>query len=301
VSATAITRREGVAQLGPRARRRRPSRVAFVLSGGASLGALQVGMLQALYEDGVVPDLLVGTSAGALNAAFVASRPQTPATAAELGRVWRGLQREDIFPVSPRTLIGGLTSHRDHLVPDHGLRRLIERHLEIERLEEAPVELHVVTFDLLSGRELRLSHGPAREAVLAGAAIPGILPPVRWGGRRLVDGGIVNNTPISHAVELGAERIYVLPTQADTYALPAAPRGAVDAAVYALSVLIEGRLREDLIRYRDEAELIVMPATNPTRVQPTDFDHSSRLIREALTAARASLFAAAADPEALVA
>jgi len=72
-------------------------RTAFVLSGGASLGALQVGMLQALYERDVVPDVLVGTSTGALNAAFVASRAQTPATAKALGCVWRDLHREDLF------------------------------------------------------------------------------------------------------------------------------------------------------------------------------------------------------------
>ena len=83
-------------------------RTAFVLSGGASLGAVQVGMLQALYERGIAPDLLVGTSAGALNAAFVASRPQTAATAGQLARIWRGLQREDIFPVTMSALVGGV-------------------------------------------------------------------------------------------------------------------------------------------------------------------------------------------------
>src|SRR5947207_3551722 len=82
-------------------------RTAFVLSGGASLGALQVGMLQALYERGITPDFLVATSVGALNAAFVASRPQTPVTARELGRIWRCLGREDIFPVSLSALVGG--------------------------------------------------------------------------------------------------------------------------------------------------------------------------------------------------
>ena len=98
---------------------------AFVLSGGASLGALQVGMLHALYERGIVPDLLVATSLGALNAAFVASRPQTVTTARELGRVWRDLAREDIFPVSMSALIGGFCGPRNHLVPDRGLRRLV--------------------------------------------------------------------------------------------------------------------------------------------------------------------------------
>jgi len=109
-------------------RTRRP-RTAFVLSGGASLGALQVGMLRALYERGIGPDLLVGASAGALNAAFVASRPQTVETADELAAIWHGLRREDIFSVGLRVLVAGLTSRDHHLVPDDGLRQLARRHL----------------------------------------------------------------------------------------------------------------------------------------------------------------------------
>ena len=265
-------------------------RTAFVLGGGASLGAMQAGMLRALYEHAIEPDLLVGTSAGALNAAFVASRPQTVATAEELARVWRGLHREDLFPIHARTVIGGLANHRDHLVPDTGVRRLAARHLQIERLEHAPIPLHLVAFDLLSGEEVRLSSGPALEAVLAAAAIPGVLPPVHYGQRLLVDGGVVNNTPISHAIELGAERIYVLPTDdAHTRSLPGGPHGALDAAVHAFTLLVGARLQADLARHAAGAELIVLPAANTHHVQPTDFEHSSRLIGEALAAARAAL------------
>jgi NTE family protein len=208
-----LTERErGVARMAVGQARRRSPRTAFVLAGGASLGAMQAGMLRALYERGIRPDMLVGTSAGALNAAYVASRPQTVETAKELGRVWCGLHRQDVFPIHPPTLIGGLGSHRDHLVPARPLRRLISRNLELEHLEQANVPLHLVTFDLLSGHEVRLSEGSALDAVLAAAAIPGVLPPIRWGEQLLVDGGVVNNTPISHAVELGAQRIYVLAT-----------------------------------------------------------------------------------------
>ena len=107
--------------------------VAFVLSGGASLGAIQVGMLQALYERGIVPDIIVGTSAGALNGAFVASRPQTVATADALGDIWRGLRRGDVFPLNPLTGLLGFLGTRDHLVPESGLRRLIARHIEHDR------------------------------------------------------------------------------------------------------------------------------------------------------------------------
>lgn len=115
---------------------------AFVLSGGASLAAAQVGMLQALYERGIEPDFLVGTSAGALNAAFVASRPRTRATATQLAQVWRDLRREDVFPVSLAALVGGMAGRRDHLIPDRGLRQLVRRHLEFDDLADAPVPLH---------------------------------------------------------------------------------------------------------------------------------------------------------------
>jgi NTE family protein len=271
--------------------RARGPRTAFVLSGGASLGALQVGMLRALYEQGVVPDLLVGTSVGALNAAFVASRPQTPQTAAELARVWRGLQREDVFPVSARALVSGLCGQRDHLVTDRALRRLLHLHIEFDDLADAPVPLHLVAFDVTEGCEVLLSSGAVVDAIAAAAAIPGVFPAVRLGGRNLIDGGVANNTPISHAVELGAERIYVLPTQEQRPPLGRAPRGALDAAMYGLRVLVHGRLEADVARYSREVELIVLPAPNAGDVQPTDFEHSSRLIGGAHAAARAHLAA----------
>jgi NTE family protein len=270
--------------------RRGPSPLtAFVLSGGASLGALQVGMLQALYERGVAPDLLVGTSAGALNAAFVASRPQTEATASELARVWRGLVREDIFPVSLSALVGGLCGRRNHMVPDHALRRLIRRHVQLDDLSEADIPVHLVAFDLSEQREVLLSDGPAVDAIVASASIPGVFPPVSLDERLLIDGGVVNNTPISHAVELGAERIYVLPAQDPGRALGCAPKGALDVAIHGLSLLIDRRFESDLARYSQVAELIVLPAHNQTNVPPTNFDHTSRLIGEALSDARTFL------------
>jgi NTE family protein len=272
-------------------RRRAASRpfTAFVLGGGASLGALQVGMLRALYQQGITADMFVGTSIGALNAAFVASRPQTPQTAEELARAWRDLRREDVFPVSVRTLVGGLAGQRDHLVSDRGLRRKVRRYTEFDDLSEAPVPLHTVAFDVIEGCEVLLSEGPTLDAIAAAAALPGVFPPVSVNGRRLIDGSVVNNTPISHAVGLGAERIYVLPAQERWHPLRQAPRGALDSALQALGALVDGRLRADLARYASEVELIVLPAPNSLEVQPTDFSHSELLIGEATLASRAVL------------
>jgi len=274
--------------------RSRP-RTAFVLSGGASLGALQVGMLRALYERGVSADLLVGTSVGALNAAFIASRPQTPETARELARAWRGIERADAFPVSLRTMVGGLAGHRDHLVPAHGLRRIVERHVELEDLADAAVPLSLVAFDVNAGTEAVMCDGPAVDAIVAACSIPGIFPPVAIGEKLLVDGGVVNNTPIRHAVELGAERVYVLPTQEPRYVQPEPARTALDAAIYGIGLLVGSRLEADIFRYQGEVELIVLPAANTEHVQPTNFERSSQLAAEAYVASRDALARAPAE------
>ena len=103
-----------------------PIKTAFVLSGGASLGAIQVGMIRALYERDVTPDLIIGTSVGALNGAFIASRPPIPATAEELAEVWRNLGRGQVFPLNPLTGFLGFFGARDHLISDQRLRGLVE-------------------------------------------------------------------------------------------------------------------------------------------------------------------------------
>jgi NTE family protein len=259
-------------------------RVAFVLSGGASLGASQTGMLQALYEHGIRPDLLVGTSAGAINAAFIASRPPTPSTAADLQRIWRGLRRAHVFPANPLTAGMGMLGLRDYSVSAAALRRLVLRHLEFDRLEDAPVELHVVAANALSGEEVLLSSGPAIDAVLASTAIPGVFPAVRWGAQLLIDGGTVNNTPISHAVALGADRIVVLQA-IGTGPLGRAPRGVWASGVIAMLRAITRRLQEDIARYANSVELTVIPAPRLDGIMPIDFGHADELITAGLRSA----------------
>jgi len=118
--------------------------IGLVLSGGASLGAIQVGMLHALYEQGVTPDLIVATSVGAVNGAFIASRPPTVATAEALGDVWRKIRRDEVFPPNLVTGLLGFLGRRNSLLPGTGLRRLLEHHVQFERLEDAAIPLHVI-------------------------------------------------------------------------------------------------------------------------------------------------------------
>ncbi|HTM84405.1 MAG TPA: patatin-like phospholipase family protein [Mycobacterium sp.] len=252
---------------------------AFVLSGGASLGSIQVGMLLALAEAGIAPDLVVGTSVGAVNGGWVASQPDTTGIE-ELAEVWRGLSRNAVFPTRPLTGLLGFLGRLPNLVPATGLRRLLTRHLQFARLEEAPIPLHVVATDVLSGHDVLLSSGVAVDAIAASAAIPAVLPPVKINGRELMDGGVVNNTPISHAVALGADRIYVLPTG---YAcdLSRPPSGVMAMALHALTLAINGRLAADVKRFEDTVDLRVAPPLCPVRVAPIDFSHGAALIAAA--------------------
>ena len=150
---------------------------AVVLSGGANLGAVHVGMLRAIVEHGVVPDLIVGTSVGALNGAYISSRWDREGVAG-LDAIWTGLRRQDILPTN---LVGGFlgfVGRSDHLVSNDGVRRVVERELGFDRLEQAPIPVHVVATDLLTGIDRRFSSGPAVDAILASTAIPAIFPPV---------------------------------------------------------------------------------------------------------------------------
>jgi NTE family protein len=182
-----------------------------------------------------------------------------------------------VFPLNPLAGLLGFVGQRNHLVPDSGLRRLIAQHLERERLEEMPIPLHVVAVDIATGEELLLSAGPALEAVMASAAIPAVLPPVSWGDRELVDGGVANDTPISHAVALGAREIYVLAT-GHACALDGPPESPLAMALQAISLLTHRRLVDDVERNRDDVRLIVLPPPCPLSIQPIDFGHAEELI-----------------------
>jgi NTE family protein len=252
-------------------------------------------MLEALFERGIAPDMIVGSSAGAINGAFIASREPTVETARELGDVWRGLHRGTIFPLSPLTGLLGFVGVRGHLVPDGNLRRLIAEHAGLERLEDAGVPLHVIVTDVLTGLEARLSTGPAVDAVMASAAIPGVFPPVELDDQLLIDGGVCNNNPVSHAVELGANEVYVLPA-GFACALEEPPHGALDMLLHAMSLMLAQRLRMEIELYRTAVHLVVLPPPCPHDVRPIDFSHAGELIDRALTDSRTFLDGLEADP-----
>src|SRR4029079_13861183 len=205
-------------------------------------------MLKALGERGLTPDLLVGSSAGALNAAFVAGHGTGRAALEELGAMWRTLRRRDVFALRPARGVLALAGRRPSLLSPDTLRRLVETNLGYDDLLDARIALHLVSTELGSGREVLLSHSSAGGALLATAAIPGVLPPVSHEGRLLVDGCITQHTAIRHAVELGADVVYLLPT-GYACALPAAPRSAIGTALQSLTLLSQQQINSEVDRH----------------------------------------------------
>ena len=185
---------------------------AFVLAGGGSIGAVQVGMLRELLAHGVKPDLVVGSSVGAINGAYLAGDPSLEGVQ-RLESIWRGLRRRDIFPITWRSMAAAV-GRRGSLADPGSLRRLLETHLPYRELQRARIPLHVVATDILGGALVKLSSGPAVDAVLASCAIPGAFPPVRVGEHHLVDGAVASNTPIRVALsrtDLASAEVIFLP------------------------------------------------------------------------------------------
>ena len=255
------------------------AKTAFVFAGGGSFGAIQVGMLHSLVAHGISADMVVGSSVGALNGAFYAGDP-TLKGVEKLGDVWRGLTRQDVFPMSWRTVLSFLW-RRDFLIPHDGIRKLIDDHIPYRNLQDAKVPVHIVTTDLISGDSIVLSEGSTSQAIVASTAIPGAFAPIHYKNYYLADGAISSNTPIQVAVRKGAKRLIILPT-GHACATERPPVGALANALHALTLLIARQLVSELESLDPDIEYFVVPPLCPLVGSPYDFsrtaDHIARAI-----------------------
>ena len=145
------------------------AKTAFVFAGGGSFGAIQVGMLHSLVAHGISADMVVGSSVGALNGAFYAGDP-TLKGVEKLGDIWRALKRQDVFPMSWRTVLSFLW-RRDFLISLDGIRKLIDDHIPYRNLQDARVPVHIVTTDIISGDSIVLSEGSTSDAIVASTSV----------------------------------------------------------------------------------------------------------------------------------
>jgi len=271
----------GVTELRPRPRHR----TAFVLGGGGNLGAVQVGMLRALFERGIEPDVVVGCSVGAINGAGIALQPDADGIAA-IDATWRDPSTWSVYGsrVTPLALFRKTTA----LVGSDRLRSMLTDRLGDRHLDQLAVPLHVVATSLRTGRERWLSDGPAVPAVLASAALPAILPPVVLGDDVLIDGGVVDNVPITKAVSLGVDRIVVLHVGNLTKPRPV-PKRPIDVLLQAFSIARNHRFATEREAVGEDVELIVLPGVDPGALRRNDFSRSAELIEKAYVATAAHL------------
>ncbi|WP_127502899.1 patatin-like phospholipase family protein [Actinoplanes solisilvae] len=249
-----------------------PRPVAAVVGGGGVLGAAHVGVGYALEQRGFVPDLIVGTSVGALTGATAAAHPGN--VAPWLDRVWTRLRRRDVFP---------LGASRASLFTDSGVRRLIARAGLPSRIEQLPIPFTAVAMDLTTGEEMLLRDGDLESALLASSAIPGILPPVVREGRTLVDGGVIAYVPVRAAVLAGAASVIVLSIGPESGPLPPiGPRRRAGAIATRAGVLmVHHQIERDLHEVSQQLPTVVVPTGINEWPSPWDFGHAKRMIRTA--------------------
>jgi NTE family protein len=258
-------------------------KTAFVLAGGGSLGAVQVGMLTELLATGLRPDLIVGVSAGALNGSFLA-HDCSPATVERMAQLWVRVRTRDVLGLSWASLLG-VIGLRNHLAHAQGLRRLLERELLTRQFEKTQVPLFVVAADQQTGDEVLLATGEILEAVLASTAIPGVFPAVTLAGRTLVDGVIATGTPIATAVRLGATRLIVMPC-GFTCVGKAVPRHPIGRAMHAITLMGARQLRQDFAHFAERAHLRLVPPLCPLAQSSYDYSNGAALIAAARESTR---------------
>jgi NTE family protein len=237
-------------------------------------------MMQTLSARGIRPDLVVGTSAGAVNAAFVGGYGVGPDALEDLARLWRNLRRSTVFPLRPDRGLLAVLGVRDSLCSPEPLARLLADTLPYARLEHASTPVHVVATEMLTGSGVLLSSGDAVSALLASCAIPGVYPVVQRDGLTLCDGTLADVSGVLRAVELGADRVYVL-TAGTGCALNGAPWHPLSAALHALIVLLQQRVLADARSLTGATEVYVLPPPSPLTVSALEFGHAAELIRRA--------------------
>ncbi len=263
-----------------------PRPVAFVLSGGTSLGAVQVGMLMGVFEAGIVPDLLVGTSVGAINAASV-GQGFTKSRLQHLASIWSELKTSDVFGRPGLRSVLGLLSGRGALSSSDNLFRLLEENLP-QSHSDLVIQTAVVATEFQTGRPAILSEGDLALNVLASSAIPMIFPRVSVGGRQLVDGGVVAHVPLAQAEMLGAQTMVVLDAGYPCK-LSKLPKGPIEKALHFITLMLHRQSFGLLSVLNQNLTAIYLPAPCPLDVPAYDFSQGSRLISAGFKSARSFL------------
>jgi NTE family protein len=261
-----------------------PRPVGYVLGGGGSLGAVQVGMLQALAEHDVPPDIVTGTSVGSLNGAVLALDPRSAAN--RLSHLWPRMSRERVFPGGLLAQARTLQHTRTHLFPSTGLAAVISDFIGAGlAFADLALPFAAITTDIATARPHVLRDGLLLPALLASAAIPGIFPPVELGPVRLYDGGLVANVPMRQAVAMGARSLIVLDCNFPGN-IPEVSGSIAEVLFYTAMVTMRSQAILEAPLVAMDVPVIYLHGPEPQRISPLDFRKTGTLIETAYEAAR---------------
>ncbi len=253
-----------------------PRPLAFVFSGGVSLGAMQVGMLRAVCQSGITPDLVIGSSAGAINAAFIGQGFGEERIEA-LAEIWLGLTLTDVFgSIGVREIINLLSGRKALASPD-ALRGLIAGYIP-DAFEDQLIPTFVTATDYLSGDTFILRTGSLHESLLASSAIPFVFPPVIMQGRTLIDGSVTSRVPLLSAQKLGARTLVVFDVGYPCM-LEEPPETTLEKALHFFSIMLNRQPLGELSSLKKDRIVLYLPSPCPLSVANYDFSESDSLIK----------------------
>ncbi len=257
--------------------KKKSDKLAFVLSGGVSLGATQVGCLEALLEEGVSPDLIVGTSVGAINGAWLAKYPNLHGVA-QLKNMWISDKYGGILSDSRAKQLLRLFIGRNYISTNKLLRKSLCRYLHCyTTFEELAIPLHVTVADLQTGKQKVFSKGHLMPAILVSTAIPGVLEPVVIDDATYVDGAIINNCSIETAWSAGATTIVAIECPRPR---PGKGYGVLDVFKQAAWVSLDRLCHLERERFEERCNLVVLEPEigRLERFEINDFSNTGRFI-----------------------
>lgn len=258
-----------------------PRPLAFALSGGGSYGAAQVGMVQALLEHGIVPDLVIGVSVGALNGAVLAARPESAVV--ELLDLWSRMNRRTIFGGSPFGLVRNLVRDGALCRPTL-LGSLIDDHLDARTFDDLQIPFAAVVTSASTGAPELITSGQIRTALLASSAIPGIFPRVMVGDREFMDGGVSANVPIRQAIAFGGRSVISLDASPTTP--PSAfPGRVVGGLMHSVNLMIRNQQAHDISDLSTRFTIASIPSVTPPDVSSFDFKATALLVEKSYESA----------------
>ncbi len=235
---------------------------AFVLGGGGRWGAVEVGMIQALDEAGIRPDLILGTSIGAFNGAVIADYPGREGVERLTG-FWEDVTGADLFQTGFFDRAIRVATLKPAIHDTAELRRLVENAIHPDtRIEDLEVPFQCVAASIENTAEHWFASGSLVDAVLASSAVPALFPPVEIGEEHFYDGGLVDSVPLGRAVELGADIVYVL--QVGRMESPLrVPERLYEAALISFEIARRHRFATTMRNLPRDVEVHMLPTGSP--------------------------------------